>query len=240
MNILEVRSLTKIYAGATVLDNVSFDVVPSEVVALIGPSGAGKSTLLRCIAGLEKPDGGTILIEDPEEKRYGNFRKTGMVFQNFNLFPQKTVLENIAMAPVLTGKTNRKTAVANAQRLLIKIGLANKSNRYPAELSGGQQQRVAIARALAMQPEIMLFDEPTSALDPELTGEVLKVIKNLADEKMTIIIASHEMGFVRTVADTVLFMEKGKVIESGPPGMIMEDTQPRIAAFFRRITSFQN
>mgnify|MGYP000857931690 CR=1 FL=1 len=212
MKLLEIENLKKSFEDLDVLHDISLGVEEGEVVAIIGPSGFGKSTLLRCCTGLEQADSGTIHYE-------GSY---GLVFQNFNLFPHYSVLKNIMDAPVSVQKQSKKEAEKEARRLLEKMGLGDKSDAYPCQLSGGQQQRVAIARALALKPSILFFDEPTSALDPELTGEILKVIRELAEEKMTMVIVTHEMSFARDVADRVIFMDGGYIIEQGDPKEVIE------------------
>ena len=207
MKLLEIENLKKSFEDLDVLHDISLGVEEGEVVAIIGPSGSGKSTLLRCCTGLEQADSGTIHYE-------GSY---GLVFQNFNLFPHYSVLKNIMDAPISVQKQSKKEAEKEARRLLEKMGLGDKADVYPCQLSGGQQQRVAIARALALKPSILFFDEPTSALDPELTGEILKVIRELAEEKMTMVIVTHEMSFARDVADRVIFMDGGYIIEQGDP-----------------------
>ena len=212
MKLLEIENLKKSFEDLDVLHDISLGVEEGEVVAIIGPSGSGKSTLLRCCTGLERADSGTIHYE-------GSY---GLVFQNFNLFPHYSVLKNIMDAPVSVQKQSKKEAEKEARRLLEKMGLGDKADAYPCQLSGGQQQRVAIARALALKPSILFFDEPTSALDPELTGEILKVIRELAEEKMTMVIVTHEMSFARDVADRVIFMDGGYIIEQGDPKEVIE------------------
>lgn len=228
--IIEVTNLHKSFGTNTVLRDVSMQVAPGEVVVIIGPSGSGKSTLLRCLNGLEKPESGDIRIEDRSLMQAGvkitEIRsRMGMVFQQFNLFPHLNVLRNITLAPVQVGKQTPMKAEELAMSLLGKVGLLEKAGHYPASLSGGQAQRVAIARALAMEPRIMLFDEPTSALDPEMVGEVLAVMKELAAEGMTMVIVTHEMGFAREVGHRVLFMEQGMIVEEGTPQMLFDDSQ---------------
>lgn len=230
MYMIRALDIYKNFGHLKVLKGVSLTLEKGEVVAIIGPSGSGKSTFLRCLNRLETIDRGMIEVEGEimvqngpdgravysDEKRISSIRrKMGMVFQNFNLFPHKSVLENLVLAPVLVNKVSREEAEKRALELLEKVGLKNKANNYPFELSGGQQQRVAIARALAMNPDIMCFDEPTSALDPELTGEVLKVMKDLALEHMTMIVVTHEIGFAREVAHRVIFMDNGVIVEQG-------------------------
>lgn len=212
MKLLEIENLKKSFKDLDVLHDISLGVEEGEVVAIIGPSGSGKSTLLRCCTGLEQADSGTIHYE-------GSY---GLVFQNFNLFPHYSVLKNIMDAPISVQKQSKKEAEKEARRLLEKMGLGDKADVYPCQLSGGQQQRVAIARALALKPSILFFDEPTSALDPELTGEILKVIRELAEEKMTMVIVTHEMSFARDVADRVIFMDGGYIIEQGDPKEVIE------------------
>ena len=212
MKLLEIENLKKSFEDLDVLHDISLGVEEGEVVAIIGPSGSGKSTLLRCCTGLEQADSRTIHYE-------GSY---GLVFQNFNLFPHYSVLKNIMDAPISVQKQSKKEAEKEARRLLEKMGLGDKADVYPCQLSGGQQQRVAIARALALKPSILFFDEPTSALDPELTGEILKVIRELAEEKMTMVIVTHEMSFARDVADRVIFMDGGYIIEQGDPKEVIE------------------
>ncbi|MFZ1985213.1 MAG: amino acid ABC transporter ATP-binding protein [Desulfatitalea sp.] len=223
---IKATNVVKVFEGRGVpvraVDGVSVDIVKGEVVVVIGPSGSGKSTFLRCLNGLEAFDEGHIFIEgvdlaDRKTDLNGLRAEVGMVFQQFNLFPHKTVLDNVTLAQRVVRKRSRDDASAKAHSLLRKVGIAEKENEYPSRLSGGQQQRVAIARALAMDPKIMLFDEPTSALDPEMVGEVLDVMKQLAREGMTMCVVTHEMGFAREVADRVLFMDEGKLVEEGTP-----------------------
>lgn len=221
-NILEMKNIVKDYSGFKAVDNVDFSMHKGEIVAIIGPSGSGKSTLLRCINGLNSITSGEIELKGT----------TGMVFQHFNLFPHMTCIENITYAPIKVKKEKREDAYANARNLLKMVGLENKADVYPAHLSGGQKQRIAIARALAMKPDIMLFDEPTSALDPEITGEVLNVMKLLAKEHTTMIVVTHEMGFAKEVADRVIFMDGGRIVEQGPPKKIFETPEnERLIAF---------
>ncbi|MCO6518001.1 amino acid ABC transporter ATP-binding protein [Snodgrassella sp.] len=227
---IDARGIYKAFGQVEVLKGVDIQVARSEVVAIIGSSGSGKSTLLRCLNYLEKVDAGSIAIENdflvqnnshnrahyaPEQMIRNICARMGMVFQQFNLFPHMTVLQNVIEAPITVKRMQRNEIVPLAQELLRKVGLENKQDCYPSQLSGGQKQRVAIARALAMQPQIMLFDEPTSALDPELTGDVLKTMQQLAEDKMTMVVVTHEMGFAREVANKVLFMDKGVIVESG-------------------------
>ncbi|MBM7665520.1 polar amino acid transport system ATP-binding protein [Solibacillus kalamii] len=219
---IKINQLNKSFGDLHVLKNIDMTVYESDVVCLIGSSGSGKSTLLRCLNFLERKDSGSITIGgkevDPKNDNLNNIReKVGMVFQHFNLFPHKTVLENIIEAPVMVKGIDKKEAISKAKQLLEKVGLEDKADVYPNKLSGGQKQRVAIARALAMEPDIMLFDEPTSALDPELVGEVLTTMKELAQEGMTMVVVTHEMGFAREVADWIVYMHDGKIIERGDP-----------------------
>lgn len=209
---IDVKNLKKSFGDVHVLKGITTHVNKGECICIIGPSGSGKSTLLRCCTGLEQADSGTIHYE-------GSY---GLVFQNFNLFPHYSVLKNIMDAPISVQKQSKKEAEKEARRLLEKMGLGDKADVYPCQLSGGQQQRVAIARALALKPSILFFDEPTSALDPELTGEILKVIRELAEEKMTMVIVTHEMSFARDVADRVIFMDGGYIIEQGDPKEVIE------------------
>jgi polar amino acid transport system ATP-binding protein len=220
--VIKIKGLNKYFGSLHVLKDVDFAVDKSKVVVLIGASGSGKSTLLRCINFLELNDSGRVEIMgksvDPKKDDLNKIRQdVGMVFQHFNLFPHKTVLENVIEAPIFVKKMPRQEAVETALYLLEKVGLSDKAGVYPCQLSGGQKQRVAIARALAMNPKIMLFDEPTSALDPELVGEVLLVMKELAGEGMTMVVVTHEMGFAKEVADRVFFMDDGRIVEEGPP-----------------------
>ncbi len=210
--ILEMKDIVKDYSGFKAVDHVDFSLHKGEIVAIIGPSGSGKSTLLRCINGLNTITSGEIDLEG----------ETGMVFQHFNLFPHMTCLENITYAPIKVKKIPKDQAVARAKELLKMVGLETKADVYPAHISGGQKQRVAIARALAMDPDVMLFDEPTSALDPEITGEVLNVMKQLAEKHTTMIVVTHEMGFAKEVADRVVFMADGKIMEEGDPKELFE------------------
>jgi len=234
---------TFIGRGQTVhaVDGISAHIKPSEVVVIIGPSGSGKSTYLRCLNGLETLTSGQIIIDGVDltaKKTDLNLvrREVGMVFQQFNLFPHKSVLQNIVLAQQVVRKRKNKEAEGKARMLLQKVGIAEKENEYPIRLSGGQQQRVAIARALAMDPKIMLFDEPTSALDPEMVGEVLEVMKQLAREGMTMVVVTHEMGFAREVADRVLFMDQGKLVEEGTPEHFFTTPQEeRTKAFLRQV-----
>ncbi|TKC14911.1 amino acid ABC transporter ATP-binding protein [Robertmurraya kyonggiensis] len=245
MPIISVSNLKKSYGELDVLKGISLDINKNDVVAIIGPSGSGKSTLLRSLIHLEEIDGGSIQINDEYLVEQGSYAKPqeirqitskmGMVFQHFDLFPHLTVSGNLEIAPKLAKKEPMDKIKARSEELLEKVGLTNWKNAYPANLSGGQKQRVAIARALMMEPEILLFDEPTSALDPELTGEVLEVMKNLAKEKMTMVVVTHEMGFALEVATKAIFMDNGEVVESGNAKALFEYPQfDRTKAFLKR------
>ncbi|HOV94598.1 MAG TPA: amino acid ABC transporter ATP-binding protein [Spirochaetales bacterium] len=228
--IIEIKNAVKNFGSVRALRGVSLDVAVGEVVLIIGPSGSGKSTLLRCVNRLEQLDSGTILIEgqsvtDPKADIRLIREKVGMVFQSFNLFPHLSVLDNITLAPMEVLKIPKEEAQAKAKELLAKVGLSDKVGAWPEQLSGGQQQRVAIARALAMSPKVMLFDEPTSALDPEMIKEVLDVMTDLANEGMTMLVVSHEMGFARAAADRIIFMDAGQIVEEAPPETFF--TSPR-------------
>ena len=228
--VIRVENLSKAFGELTVLRGITCSIKASEVVCVIGPSGSGKSTFLRCLNALEEASGGQIdvygvAVHDPKTDIDALRSEIGMVFQRFNLFPHKTVLENITLAPMKIRGLNAAEAKNRARELLIKVDLLDKIDAYPNQLSGGQQQRVAIARALAMQPRILLFDEPTSALDPEMVGEVLAVMQALAEEGMTMIVVTHEMGFARQVADRVLFLDEGKIVEAGAPTDIFDNPQ---------------
>lgn len=246
MNMIQVEGLKKSFGNDAVIDGVSFSVEKGQTVAVIGPSGAGKSTMLRCLINLETADGGTIQIEGqpllengkyPAEKvRRQICAKMGMVFQNFNLFPHLTVLKNLTLPPLNAKKMDAPAAEKRAKELLKKVGLEGKENARPSELSGGQKQRVAIARALMMGPDVLLFDEPTSALDPQLTGEVLEVIRELSREHMTMIVVTHEMGFAREAADKILFIGDHQILEEGTPEDIFNHPKdPRISEFVSKI-----
>ena len=245
------EKVSKNFGSNRVLRGISLEVDPGEVLCIVGPSGSGKSTFLRCINHLEVVDGGRLSVDgqlvgyrQKGEKLYElklkeaafQRQEIGMVFQRFNLFPHLTAVENIILAPMRVKKISKAAATARAVELLERVGLGDKGDAYPAHLSGGQQQRVAIARALAMDPKLMLFDEPTSALDPELVGEVLDVMKGLAKSGMTMIVVTHEMGFAREVADTLVFMDDGVVVEAGPPRQILSDPQhDRTKAFLSKV-----
>lgn len=238
---IKVQDLHKYFGKLEVLKGVNQHIKQGEVVCVIGPSGSGKSTFLRCLNLLETPTKGKIFIDDEDITKKGvNVnkirQKMGMVFQQFNLFPHLTIMKNITIAQTLVSKTSKEDAVRVGEELLKRVGLYDKRDAYPAQLSGGQKQRVAIARALAMNPEIMLFDEPTSALDPEMVGEVLEVMKELAHEGMTMVVVTHEMGFAREVGSRVLFMADGKLIEQGSPEQIFTNPQsPRLKDFLSRV-----
>ncbi|MFC5907575.1 amino acid ABC transporter ATP-binding protein [Streptacidiphilus monticola] len=248
---IEIRDVHKWYGAHRVLDGIDLTVRPGEVTVIVGPSGSGKSTLLRVINHLEKPQIGHVslngeligvrrhgerLKELSERAILAQRSRIGFVFQNFNLFPHLTVLENVAAAPVATGLLRKPEAQESARTLLGRVGLADKAGAYPRQLSGGQQQRVAIARALALRPGVILFDEPTSALDPELVGEVLAVIKDLATSGTTLVIVTHEIGFAREVADRVVFMDGGRILEQGPPEQVLDRPQhPRTQEFLSKV-----
>ncbi|WP_406671440.1 amino acid ABC transporter ATP-binding protein [Methanolobus sp. ZRKC4] len=238
---IEVKDLYKRFGELEVLKGISVDIEESEVVCVIGPSGSGKSTFLRCINLLEMPTSGEIIIDNEKitDKNININRireEAGMVFQHFNLFPHKTTLQNVAMAPMKVRKLSNEKAEKRALDLLKKVGLEDKADVYPSALSGGQKQRVAIARALAMHPKLMLFDEPTSALDPEMVGEVLGVMKDLAQAGMTMVVVTHEMGFAREVGDRVLFMDDGMIVERGTPDEIFSNAQhERTQSFLSKI-----
>jgi polar amino acid transport system ATP-binding protein len=249
--LVHVRGLTKSFGAHRVLDGVDLDVTAGEVVVMLGPSGSGKSTLLRCLNHLERPDAGFVQLGGEligyryqggrlHELRHAAITRqrsrVGMVFQQFNLFPHRTVLDNIVEAPIAVRGLRRDEAAEQARELLERVGLAGRETAYPRQLSGGQQQRVAIARALAMRPQLMLFDEPTSALDPELVGEVLTVMRDLARSGMTMIVVTHEIGFAREVADTVVFLDQGRIVESGPPAQVLTDPRhDRARAFLAAV-----
>ncbi|MFC3394494.1 amino acid ABC transporter ATP-binding protein [Brenneria rubrifaciens] len=248
---IKLQNVRKSLSGNIILDDIDLEMEAGSVTAILGPSGAGKSTLLRCINHLEKLDGGTICVGDTlvGYRQKGNrlFElsdshvaaqrcKIGMVFQHFNLFPHRTVLQNVTDAPLRVGKRDKQEVYAQAFSLLQQVGLADRADDWPHQLSGGQQQRVAIARALAMNPQVMLFDEPTSALDPELVGEVLQVIKKLAHSGITMAIVTHEIGFAREIADNIVFMENGKIVETGPARQVLDAPRnPRTQAFFSTV-----
>ena len=256
MNLLEIHNMKKTFGDLEVLKDISLSVKEGEVVSVIGPSGSGKSTLLRCATMLEEMTGGSLsylgenaaweekgkdgdtrLVYAPKKGLRNICKNFGLVFQSFHLFPHYTVLKNIIDAPVSVDKVPKNEAIERAERLLEQLGLPDKRDAYPYQLSGGQQQRVSIARALALQPKILFFDEPTSALDPELTGEVLKVIKQLAKEHMTMIIVTHEMQFAREVSDRIIFMEGGVIVQEGTPDEIFTSENVRVREFIGKITN---
>ncbi len=236
-----INNLTKSFGNNHVLKGISTEIKDGEVVVVIGPSGSGKSTFLRCLNRLEEADGGEIIFEGMDvNKKDTNIEKVredmGMVFQSFNLFPHKTVLENITMAPVLVKGEDKEKAEEHAVKLLERVGLADKKDAYPNQLSGGQKQRIAIVRALAMNPSVMLFDEPTSALDPEMVGEVLDVMQQLAKEGMTMVVVTHEMGFAREVGDRILFLDEGLLVEEGTPDEVFNHPkEERTQSFLNKV-----
>ena len=255
MNLLDIQNMKKTFGELTVIKDISLSVKEGEVVSIIGPSGSGKSTLLRCATMLEEMDGGTLsyleqkaaweetgkdgklhTVYAPKKELRQICKNFGLVFQSFHLFPHYTVLKNIIDAPVSVDKVPKEEAIERAEKLLEQLGLSDKRDVYPYQLSGGQQQRVSIARALALQPKILFFDEPTSALDPELTGDVLKVIKELAKEHMTMIIVTHEMQFAKEVSDRIVFMEGGVIVEEGTPEEIFASENNRVREFIGKIT----
>ncbi|MBS5786696.1 MAG: amino acid ABC transporter ATP-binding protein [Clostridioides difficile] len=240
---ISIKNLDKSFGNVKVLKNINLEIKKGEIVVIIGPSGSGKSTLLRCMNLLEVPTGGQIIFEGENivDKRTDIDKirqRIGMVFQNFNLFPHKTIMNNIKLAPVKVKKMTEKEANDKAEYLLTRVGLNDKKDAYPSQLSGGQKQRIAIARSLAMEPDMMLFDEPTSALDPEMVGEVLDVIKELAEEGMTMAIVTHEMGFAKEVADRVIFIDQGKILEDGSPEEVFNNPKnDRTKEFLRKVLS---
>ena len=240
--IFEIRDLVKEYPALRALDQVNTSIKRGEVVFIVGPSGSGKSTLLRCLNLLETPTAGEILfkgkaVPSPGSREIDRFRQqVGMVFQHFNLFNNLTIRKNITLAPVQTGKFSVKEARDTADKLLKRIGLYEKRRAYPSQLSGGQKQRIAIIRALAMNPDVLLFDEPTSALDPEMVGEVLSLMKELANEGMTMVVVTHEIGFAAEVADRIIFMDQGQIIASGTPDEVIKNpANPRVREFFSKV-----
>jgi len=251
MAMIRMSNIDKFFGSLHVLKGVSLEVNKGEIVSIIGPSGSGKSTLLRCMNQLERIDGGVVEIEGMVVEAVGDvnekvtathqevratYRKMGMVFQSFNLFPHMTALGNVMEAPITVNKMEKAAAIEVAEKQLAKVGLLDKKDAYPSKLSGGQRQRVAIARALAMNPDIMLFDEPTSALDPELVGEVLEAIKNLAAENMTMLVVTHEMSFARELSHRIVFMDEGQIIENCPPKRFFEaPSHPRIKSFLEKM-----
>lgn len=238
---IDVKNLSKSFGSNLVLDDISEHIYPGDKVVIIGPSGSGKSTFLRCLNLMEYPTSGTITFDDvettdPKVDIDGVRRQMGMVFQHFNLFPNMTIKKNITLAPVRTKLMTQAEADERAMQLLRRVGLEDKADSYPSQLSGGQKQRIAIVRALAMNPKVILFDEPTSALDPEMVGEVLAVMKELAEEGMTMVVVTHEMGFAREVGNRVLFMDEGKIVEQGPPSEIFFNPQhPRLKDFLSKV-----
>ena len=239
--LFEIKQLCKSFGPTKVLDHIDATIRQGEVVVIVGPSGSGKSTFLRSLNLLEMPTSGEILFEgkeitDPKSNLNQYRQKIGMVFQHFNLFANKTILENMTLAPIKVLKKSKAEAEKEAMELLARVGLAEKANAYPAQLSGGQKQRIAIVRSLCMHPDVMLFDEPTSALDPEMVGEVLSVMRDLAHEGMTMVVVTHEMGFAREVADRVVFFDGGKIIEMGPPAEIFSaPKEPRTRQFLESV-----
>ncbi|MGB2130105.1 MAG: amino acid ABC transporter ATP-binding protein [Marinobacterium sp.] len=245
-NIVEINQLNKYFGQHHVLKDIDLQVDTGEVVVIIGASGSGKSTLIRCINGLEEYDSGELVVDEQalapnggNQKVLNSIRKeVGMVFQQFNLFPHLSVRRNIMLAPMKVKKQGKAAAADTADRLLERVGIGNQAEKFPGQLSGGQQQRVAIARALAMEPRLMLFDEPTSALDPEMVGEVLDVMRELAREGMTMMVVTHEMGFAREVADRVIYIHEGRIVEQGPPDQVFDNPQnERTQAFLSRVLS---
>ena len=238
---IDVKNLSKNFGDLQVLKDISEHIYPGEKIVVIGPSGSGKSTFLRCLNLLEEPTAGIITfdgteITDPKTNIDLIRRQMGMVFQHFNLFPNMTIKRNITLAPVRTGLMKQDEADAKAMQLLARVGLEDKADAYPAQLSGGQKQRIAIVRALAMNPKVMLFDEPTSALDPEMVGEVLEVMKELAEDGMTMVVVTHEMGFAREVGNRVLFMDEGKIVEQGTPEEVFDHPKhPRLQDFLSKV-----
>ena len=251
MHLLEMKHIKKEFGGGPVIKDISLSVEQGEILAIIGPSGSGKSTLLRCATMLETIDGGEILYQgqkaawvengkpvSPQKQELKEIQSCfGLVFQNFNLFPHFSVIRNITDAPIKVQKRNKEEVYEEAKELLAKMGLADKADAYPYQLSGGQQQRVSIARALAMKPKMLFFDEPTSALDPELTGEILKVIKDLAAEHMTMVIVTHEMNFARNVADKIIFMDKGVIAVEGTPEEVFDSEHARMQEFLGKLSA---
>lgn len=239
--LLEIKDLHKSFGNLDVIKGVDLEIDKGDILVIVGPSGSGKSTVLRCMNLLETPTSGDIIFEGKSildnKKEIDKVReKIGMVFQNFNLFPNKTIIDNIILAPMKVKGKSKEDAMKKAEELLNRVGLIDKKDAYPTQLSGGQQQRIAIARALAMEPDVMLFDEPTSALDPEMVNEVLDVIKELAKEGMTMAIVTHEMGFAKEVADRVIFIDEGKIVEDGTPGDVFNHSKSdRARDFFKKI-----
>ena len=238
---IDIKKLSKSFGNIQVLQNISEHIAPGEKVVIIGPSGSGKSTFLRCLNLMEQPTEGQIWFDgkevtDPKADINAIRQQMGMVFQHFNLFPNMTILKNITLAPIRTGRMTPAQAEQTAKHLLQRVGLLDKADAYPNQLSGGQKQRIAIVRAMAMNPKVLLFDEPTSALDPEMVGEVLAVIKELADEGMTMVVVTHEIGFAKEVASRVMFMNEGQIVEQGPPETIFSNPQhPRLQEFLSKV-----
>ena len=238
---IDIKKLSKSFGNIQVLQNISEHIAPGEKVVIIGPSGSGKSTFLRCLNLMEQPTEGQIWFDgkevtDPKTDINAIRQQMGMVFQHFNLFPNMTILKNITLAPIRTGRMTPAQAEQTAKHLLQRVGLLDKADAYPNQLSGGQKQRIAIVRAMAMNPKVLLFDEPTSALDPEMVGEVLAVIKELADEGMTMVVVTHEIGFAKEVASRVMFMDAGQIVEQGPPETIFSNPQhPRLQEFLSKV-----
>jgi polar amino acid transport system ATP-binding protein len=238
---IDIKKLSKSFGNIQVLQNISEHIAPGEKVVIIGPSGSGKSTFLRCLNLMEQPTEGQIWFDgkevtDPKADINAIRQQMGMVFQHFNLFPNMTILKNITLAPVRTGRMTPAQAEQTAKHLLQRVGLLDKADAYPNQLSGGQKQRIAIVSAMAMNPKVLLFDEPTSALDPEMVGEVLAVMKELADEGMTMVVVTHEIGFAKEVASRVMFMDAGQIVEQGPPETIFSNPQhPRLQEFLSKV-----
>ena len=238
---IDIKKLSKSFGNIQVLQNISEHIAPGEKVVIIGPSGSGKSTFLRCLNLMEQPTEGQIWFDgkevtDPKADINAIRQQMGMVFQHFNLFPNMTILKNITLAPIRTGRMTPAQAEQTAKHLLQRVGLLDKADAYPNQLSGGQKQRIAIVRAMAMNPKVLLFDEPTSALDPEMVGEVLAVMKELADEGMTMVVVTHEIGFAKEVASRVMFMDAGQIVEQGPPETIFSNPQhPRLQEFLSKV-----
>ena len=238
---IDIKKLSKFFGNIQVLQNISEHIAPGEKVVIIGPSGSGKSTFLRCLNLMEQPTEGQIWFDgkevtDPKTDINAIRQQMGMVFQHFNLFPNMTILKNITLAPIRTGRMTPAQAEQTAKHLLQRVGLLDKADAYPNQLSGGQKQRIAIVRAMAMNPKVLLFDEPTSALDPEMVGEVLAVMKELADEGMTMVVVTHEIGFAKEVASRVMFMNAGQIVEQGPPETIFSNPQhPRLQEFLSKV-----
>jgi polar amino acid transport system ATP-binding protein len=238
---IDIKKLSKSFGNIQVLQNISEHIAPGEKVVIIGPSGSGKSTFLRCLNLMEQPTEGQIWFDgkevtDPKTDINAIRQQMGMVFQHFNLFPNMTILKNITLAPIRTGRMTPAQAEQTAKHLLQRVGLLDKADAYPNQLSGGQKQRIAIVRAMAMNPKVLLFDEPTSALDPEMVGEVLAVMKELADEGMTMVVITHEIGFAKEVASRVMFMNAGQIVEQGPPEAIFSNPQhPRLQEFLSKV-----